>query len=306
MRSGRILVGTASWSDPEFVRDWYPAKMPAGERLGWYAQQFEMVEVNSSFYSVPEPRMVARWCSSTPAGFVFNFKLHQLLSRHSTQAKLLPPPLQQTARLDDKGRVQLTAEIESQLIACTIPGLEVFGRAGKLGVLLLQLSPAFSPRKHQLDELDLLLGELRRYRVAIEFRNRHWAVGEQLDETLAFLRQHGAAFVNVDAPRVEHFTIMPPEIDAITAPEAAYLRLHGRDARAYTTGKTVASRFHYDYSDAEIEEIAQRSRKLAAETQEAYIVFNNNSRDYAPHAAARLRVALGQALKSPPRTGELF
>jgi hypothetical protein len=64
--SGKILVGTASWSDPGFVSHWYPKKMPAGERLAWYAQQFEMVEVNSTFYSAPDPRMVERWCRSTP------------------------------------------------------------------------------------------------------------------------------------------------------------------------------------------------------------------------------------------------
>lgn len=305
-RGGEVVVGTASWSDPEFVRDWYPAKMPAGERLGWYAQQFEMVEVNSSFYAVPEPRMVARWCASTPEKFTFNVKLHQLLSRHSTQTKSLPPGLQKRAQIDSKGRVQLTPDIESELIACTRPGLDVFDRAGKLGVVLLQLSPAFSPRKHQLDELENVLRELRGYGIAIEFRNRDWASGDQLEETLAFLRQHRAAFVNVDAPRLEHFTIIPPDIDAVTAPEFAYLRLHGRDAKAYTTGKTVATRFNYDYSDEEIDEIAKRSRKLAEKTHKAYIVFNNNSRDYAPHAAARLRVALGQVLATAPRTGELL
>jgi uncharacterized protein YecE (DUF72 family) len=68
--SGQILVGTASWSDPGFVERWYPKKMPAGERMGWYAQHFDLVEVNSTFYSVPEPRMVERWCSATPDDFV--------------------------------------------------------------------------------------------------------------------------------------------------------------------------------------------------------------------------------------------
>ena len=88
---GKILVGTASWSDPGFVERWYPKKMAAGERLGWYAQHFELVEVNSTFYSVPEPRMVERWCAATPDHFTFDVKLHQLFSFHSTPAKLLPP-----------------------------------------------------------------------------------------------------------------------------------------------------------------------------------------------------------------------
>src|ERR1700750_3075630 len=100
--SGKILVGTASWSDPGFVEHWYPKGMPAHERLAWYAQQFEMVEVNSTFYSVPEPRSVERWGMSTPENFIFDVKLHQLLSRHSTAVKMLPPQLQQSAEIDAK------------------------------------------------------------------------------------------------------------------------------------------------------------------------------------------------------------
>ena len=67
----------------------------------------------------------------------------------------------------------------------------------------------------------------------------------------------------VDAPAQNHFTIMPPDLNEITNPQLTYLRLHGRDARAYTTGKTVAARFNYDYSDEEIGEVAQRARGLA-------------------------------------------
>ena len=107
-----------------------------------------------------------------------------------------------------------------------------------------------------------MLESLAGYRVAVELRNRNWAEGEQLAELLAFLRSHSAALVSVDAPAKEHFTIMPPELDEITDPRIAYLRLHGRDARAYTTGKTVAERFNYDYSDEEIDEVAKRAEDI--------------------------------------------
>ena len=139
----RILVGTASWSDPGFVEHWYPKKMPAGERLAWYAQHFEMVEVNSTFYAVPDARMVERWCRSTPDGFIFDVKLHQLLSRHSTNRKLLPPALQKTAETDAKGKVKLTCEIETAMIDQFRRAIEILRSEGKLGTLLLQLSPAF-------------------------------------------------------------------------------------------------------------------------------------------------------------------
>ncbi len=304
--SPRILVGTASWSDPGFVERWYPKGMPAADRLPWYASQFEMVEVNSTFYSVPDPRMVERWIHSTPEPFTFDVKLHQLLSRHSTAVKLLPPALQRVAEADAKGKVQLTPAIEKAMIQEFRGAIELLRGAGKLGALLLQLSPAFSPRKHQLSELEPLLSQLADYQVAIEFRNRNWAQGDHLAEMLEFLRAHSAAFVAVDTPSKEHFTIMPRDLDEITNPEIAYLRLHGRDAHAYTTGKTVAARFNYDYSDEEIEEVAQRGKKLAKEAAQVHIVFNNNTHDYAPHAALRLRAALKQIANSPPRQTELF
>jgi uncharacterized protein YecE (DUF72 family) len=302
----KILVGTASWSDPGFVEHWYPKKMPAGDRLAWYAQHFEMVEVNSSFYSVPEPRLVERWCHNTPDGFVFDVKLHQLLSRHSTNQKLLPPSLQKVAETDAKGRVNLTPKIERAMIAEFQRPLEILRREGKLGALLLQLSPGFSPRKHSLDELEDLLGQLAAYGMAIELRNRNWVEGENLYPTLDFFRKHSATLVSVDTPAEKHFTIMPPELNAVTNPQLAYLRLHGRDAHAYTTGKTVAARFNYDYNDSEIEEVAERARKLTEEAEEVHVIFNNNALDYAPHAALRMRKALGQIIPPTSRQSELF
>jgi len=306
MTTGQILVGTASWSDPGFVEYWYPKKMPAADRLAWYAEHFDMVELNSSFYSVPDASMVHRWCQSTPANFVFNVKLHQLLSHHSTPAKFLPPAMIKKLHLDKSAKVARTPEVEREMIIAFTPALEVLQRASKLGVLLLQLSPAFSPRKHELDELEHLLELTRGFRLAVELRNRNWADGEQLERTIEFFRKWSAIFVNVDAPHENHFTIMPSDIDAITNPDVAYLRLHGRNAKGYLTGKTVAARFNYNYSDAEIAEVAERAQKLTRKAKEVHIVFNNNARDYAPHAALRLRKALGQFVASPPQTGELF
>jgi uncharacterized protein YecE (DUF72 family) len=305
-QNGKIVIGTASWSDPGFVQRWYPKGMRASERLGWYAQHFELVEVNSTFYSVPDLRMVERWCAATPDGFTFDVKLHQLFSFHSTAAKLLPADLQQRAETDAKGRVKRTPALEESLIEAFLHSMAILHSAGKLGVLLLQLSPAFSPRKHKLGELEHLIEILRDYPLAIEFRNRNWVIGDQFRETVKFLEQQHAIFVNVDAPAAEHFTIIPSDLNEITNPHLAYLRLHGRNARAYLTGKTVAARFDYDYTDDEIGEVAERSKKLARATRELHVIFNNNNLDYAPRAAARLRVALGQLLSTPPETPELF
>ena len=285
---------------------WYPKKMPARERLGWYAQHFELVEVNSTFYSVPELRMVERWCAATPNDFTFDVKLHQLFSFHSTPAKLLPPELQRHAETDAKGNVKSTADLQEVMLKMFLLPMSIIRNAGKLGVLLLQLSPAFSPRKHQLGELELLIETLSDYNLAIEFRNRNWAVDDQLESTIDFVRKHRAIFVNVDAPASDHFTVMRSDVDEVTNPKAAYLRLHGRNAKAYITGKTVAARFDYDYNDREITEVAERSKKLAQESRELHVIFNNNNLDYAPRAALRLRKALDQIVNVPAETLELL
>ena len=250
--------------------------------------------------------MVERWCAATPDDFTFDVKLHQLFSFHSTPAKLLPPDLQRRAETNAKGIVKSTPELQEALLGTFLRSMSIFRAARKLGVLLLQLSPAFSPRKHQLSELQPLMDMLSDYDLAIEFRNRNWAAGDQLKSTIDFVRQHRAIFVNVDTPASDHFMVMPSDIDEVTNLDVAYLRLHGRNAKAYITGKTVAARFDYDYSESEIAEVAQRSRKLAKEARESHVIFNNNNLDYAPRAALGLRKALGQIVKTPARTAELF
>ncbi len=304
--SSTILVGTASWSDPGFVERWYPPKLPAGERLPWYAQHFDMVEVNSTFYAVPERRMVERWNQATPDDFLFNVKLHRLLSRHAATLKSLPPEVQQSAAADAKGRVELTPKLEQALLDQVIAAIEPLRAAKKFGAFLLQLSPAFSPRKHELTELDDLLARLAPLGVVVELRNRNWTEGEQLGATLGFFQRHQTALALVDAPDEAHFTIMPSELDEVTNPRRAYLRLHGRNAEAYLRGKTVAQRFYYDYSDEEIAEVAERAQKLASKAETVQVVFNNNALDFAPHAALRLRAALGQIARGPARQPDLF
>ena len=250
--------------------------------------------------------MVERWCAATPDDFTFDVKLHQLFSFHSTPAKLLPADLQTRVETDAKGKVKPTHEVQEALLKVFLRAAAIFRSAGKMGVFLLQLSPAFSPRKHEINELESLIDMLNGYKLAIEFRNRNWAVGDHLQSTADFVRKHGAIFVNVDAPASDHFTVMRSDLDEVTDENVAYLRLHGRNAKAYITGKTVAARFDYDYNENEIAEVAERSKKLAREARNVHVIFNNNNLDYAPRAALRLRKALGQMVKTPPETLELF
>ncbi|HYE30947.1 MAG TPA: DUF72 domain-containing protein [Methylomirabilota bacterium] len=280
---GKVRVGTASWADPGFVEAWYPRKLPANERLSYYAEHFNFVELNSSFYGIPAQRQVERWAEQTPKGFVFDVKLHKLLSRHSTKLENLPPKLHRSAKL--KGStVLLTAELESAVADEFLEQIEPLRSSGKLGALLLQLSPGFSPRSHQLAELEPLLGRLHEYTLGVELRNRNWVTGEQLAQTEQFFKDHNLTYVAVDAPRTEHFTVMP-ELDLVTNTALGYMRLHGRNAEGYIKGKTVADRFNYQYSDEEIKEITSRALQMAKRAKEVHIVYNNNARDYAIRSA---------------------
>ncbi|HEU4657847.1 MAG TPA: DUF72 domain-containing protein [Capillimicrobium sp.] len=294
---GRIVIGTSSWADPGFVEEWYPPGLPARDRLAWYAERFEAVEVNSTFYALPDARTVERWAKVTPDGFTFDVKLHKLLSRHAATPDTLPPDLRDRLTVrGPRGRVELDERLERTIARRTLELLEPLREAGKLSSLLLQLSPSFKPRAHDLDELRPLLAALDGARVAIELRHRGWVDPDRLDATLDWFEDAGAAFVCVDAPKAKAPTAMPP-VDAVTRSDLAYLRAHGRNAEGYTRGRSVPERFGWQYSDRELAEIGDRVQELAGDAGEVRVMFNNNRGADAPKAAERMRELLGQEAK---------
>ena len=296
--AGRIRVGTSSWADPGFVKEWYPPKLPARERLPWYSQRFELVELNSSFYAVPDRSTVHGWVEVTPPGFTFDVKLHRALSRHSAQVDSLPPDLRDQARTAGRGRVTLTPELETALASRILEETAPLSEAGKLGTYMLQLTPAFSPARHQLEELDRLVDVFAPLGLAIELRNRNWVDDRRREATLDWFADRGVTYVTVDAPPADNFQIMPP-VDAVTNPSIAYVRAHGRNTKGYLTGRSVAERFAWQYTDDELEEIAGRARALAEGAGEVHVAFNNNRGDDAPTAAQRFRALLGQEVPEP-------
>jgi uncharacterized protein YecE (DUF72 family) len=287
--AGRIRVGTSSWADPGFVKEWYPPKMPAKERLPWYAQRFDLVELNSSFYAIPDRSSARGWVEVTPEGFTFDVKAHRALSRHSAPVESLPPDLREL-----HGTPELERPLAERLVEETAPLRD----AGKFGTYLLQLTPAFSPRKHRLEEVDTLVEVLGPHGLAVELRNRNWVLDEQREATLEWFAERNVSYVGVDAPPADNFQIMPP-IDAVTNSRLAYLRAHGRNTQGYLTGKSVAERFGWQYTDDELAEIAGRARTLAESAGEVHVAFNNNRGDDAPTAAQRFRALLGQEVPEP-------
>jgi uncharacterized protein YecE (DUF72 family) len=282
--AGRIVVGTGGWS----AEEWYPRGLPARDRLSWYAERFDGLEVDSTFYALPARRTVARWAAITPPGFTFDVKLHRLLSRHAAPLSSLPTDLRADAEVNQRGRVAPTPELEAEICARTF---QVFGPlrdADKLSSFLLQLTPAFNPGGHRLDKLGPVVHALAPVPVAVELRHRDWLA--RPDATLEWFKAAGAAFVCVDLPAVDAPIVLPP-FDAVTRDDLAYLRAHGRNAEGYLRGRTAGERFAYEYPDAELHALADRARGLAEAAATVRFMFANGG--HAMAAARRMREILG-------------
>jgi uncharacterized protein YecE (DUF72 family) len=278
-----VLVGTASWTDPEFIKaGWYPAeiKNDAAGRLRYYADHFPMVEVNATFYALPSLRTVENWTARTPDGFRFVVKAHQVISGHRSDPSRLPGPLRTMPfASDSRGHiVRPSRELRDAAIDTLLEALGPMG--GKLEAILLQLPPSVAYGDAQLAEVGRIIRRCAPVRVAVEFRHRSWVTGAALPVTLAMLADRDAAYVCVDAPRTDLASTMPPLIE-VTCPELAYLRLHGRNADTWQGSSTVAERFNYRYDERELEGLIAPVRQMSLRAEDVVVVFNNNAGDYA-------------------------
>ena len=204
-----------------------------------------------------------------------------------------PADLRDEVETNERGRVLLDRPLLDEMVRRTAEAMQPLEEAGKLGSYLLQLTPAFDPRRNELDELAPVIDGLAPVPVAVEFRRRSWASPKRFEGVLDWLSAHEAVFVCVDTPPGDHVPIFPP-IDAVTNDSLAYMRCHGRNTEGYLHGRSVAERFDYDYSKKELEEIAGRATALEKDAEQVQVMFNNNARELAPKAARSLRSILGQ------------
>lgn len=296
MSSTGVRVGTASWTDPEFIKaGWYPSdvKGDAEGRLRYYADRFPMVEVNATFYALPTVQTTEAWADRTPDDFRFHVKAHQVISGHPSEPGRLPAPLRALPYSQDShGRIRKPSrELRDAVIDSLLEALGPLG--DKLGAILVQLPPYVVSGEEQRAELGRILGRLAPARAAVEFRHRSWAEPDERKAAAELLGEHGAAWVVVDAPRIDAKNVMPPIVE-VTSPDLAYLRLHGRNGATWNSSRTVAERFDYAYSDDEMEEWIDPVLEMAERAQEVAVVFNNNARDYALRNAATFRDLLSQ------------
>lgn len=293
-QSGDVRVGTASWTDPEFIKaGWYPpeVKDDAEGRLRYYADRFAMVEVNSTFYALPRTGLVESWAARTPDDFRFHVKAHGVISGHPVEPGRLPEPLRELpAQYDKRGRIRRPSrELRDAAIDALVEACGPLGR--KLGAILLQLPPYVASGEAQRAEVARILSRLKPLRTAVEFRHRSWLADGERERMKELLGDHDAALVIVDTPRIEVASALPTVLDT-TTDALAYFRFHGRNASTWTTGRTVAERFNYVYAEDELRELLGPVGELAEQVAEVAVVFNNNAADHALRNAARFRELL--------------
>ena len=273
-----VRIGTCSWADEALSKWFYPPKLPAKERLAWYAQHFDTVEVDSTYYRLPSESMVAGWAERTPPGFTMHVKAFGLMTRHPVKAEALPEDLRAEMPVDERGRVDRPPrELRGEVFRRFLEALEPLRREGKLGGILFQLPQYVVFKDASFDYLEWARARLGDDTMLVEFRHRSWLDGENTAQTLAFLERIGAAYVTVDAPRSDSAKNLVPTVPAVTAP-VAYVRFHGRNLGTWNKrGGSAAERFDHLYSDDELEEWVPTLKELAGAAQEAYAFFNNNA-----------------------------
>ena len=289
--AGTIRIGTCSWADEALSKWFYPPKLPAKERLAWYAEHFDTVEVDSTFYRLPSESAVTGWAERTPAGFTMHVKAFGLMTRHPVKAEVLPEDLRAELAVDDRGRVDRPPpELRGEVFRRFREALEPLRAAGKLGGILFQLPPYVVHKQSSLDYLEWAREQLGEDEMLVEFRHRSWLDDEHRAGSLAFLERIGAGHVVVDAPRSDTARNLVPTVVATTS-ATAYVRFHGRNLATWNKrGGSAAERFDYLYSDEELGEWIEPLRELAGRAEQAYAFFNNNASSEDPDNPMR-RVA---------------
>jgi uncharacterized protein YecE (DUF72 family) len=297
--TGRILVGSCSWADKTLIDSgWYPPSAKTAEdRLRFYADQFPVVEVDSSYYAIPQERNAEAWVERTPLDFVFDIKAYAPFTGHAAAVKALAKDLQETLPKDVREKTNFYAkdlspqaldEVWRRFNETLLP----LDSAGKLGTILFQFPPWFGPRADNREHILDAKERLGQYAMAVEFRNAMWMAEERdRERTLKFLADNDISYVCVDEP--QGFKSSVPPVTAVTAP-TALLRMHGHNSEMWNKRvKTAAERFDYLYSEDELREWVPRVRDLAGDADEVHVLMNNCHRDYSVRNAREIGEMLG-------------
>ncbi len=275
-------VGTSGWSYPSGKGTWKGVFYPNGTRdeLAYYADHFDTVEVNSTFYRVQSPQTALSWARRTPSNFLFSVKLFQKFTHPEMYLK--------ETGLDpwDLGQKEID-EFRAML--------DPLAAAGKIGVLLAQFPASFHDDPAAREYIDWLLETFRDYPRAVELRHGSW--GAAATDIDALLARHQAGFVLIDEPRfADSIRLDQSLLVGGDASRPVYMRLHGRNAASWWRHEQSEDRYNYLYSREELTPFVKGAQEAASGGRKVFVYLNNHFSAKAAANAAIIKADLGQDL----------
>ena len=251
-----LYFGTSGFSYNDWVGTYYPPKMPRQEWLRHYAREFNALELNSTYYAIPQPSILKNIIAKTGEGFLFSIKANQEMT-HARQNK----------------NAAFTAFIQM---------LRPFIDAGKLGCILAQFPYSFHYNQQNQDYIKLFHEMMVNLPVVIEFRNVQWIKPEVFD----FLRSNNLGFCCVDEPKLPR--LLPP-VAKVTS-NIGYVRFHGRNAAKWWEHEYAYERYDYTYAHEELAEWTPKIKEIDSKAEKTFIFANNHWRGQAINTIRQLRL----------------
>jgi uncharacterized protein YecE (DUF72 family) len=295
-----ILLGISAWADRELIESgrFYPPDVKTPwERLRYYAREFSIAEIDSSYHFFPTRRNMDLWLENTPPGFVFDIRAFSLFTGHPTPWTSLPRTIREGMGDPSEHRERLYLhhlpdEIVDALWRIFAGALGSFDAAGKLGAVLFQFPPWFHPREENYRYLSSCRERLPQYRLAMEFRVGSWLNEEHREQTLTLLRKQQIALVCVDEPQGLRSSV-PPSAE-VTAP-LGVVRFHGRNRENWERKDiSTSERFSYLYSLDELKEWEPGIRLMVENVDAVHVIFKNKSQDFPIRNARQMRQLLDE------------
>ncbi len=289
-----IRTGTCSWTEKTLVQSglFYPPEARTAEaRLRYYATRFDTVEVDSTYYALPDQKNVWLWDVRTPAHFTFHIKAYGALTGHGIDPRTLPQDIQGLAKSTPGDKKQMYVKdpaILRMLAQRLTSSLSPLVRSGKLGLIVFQFPPWFTRTSSNFDYMLFCRDAMDGLRMAVEFRHGSWLTPQRAGTTLNFLEKHGLTYVTADEPQYGNLATIPffPHVTTDTA----YFRFHGRNKENWLKkGIDTSLRYAYAYPDEELTAFAPHVSGAEKSGATTYAMFNNCYRDYAVANAQRLR-----------------
>ena len=294
-RGGEVRTGTASWTDPTMVAKgvFYPDDAKnAEDRLRYYATKFPVVEVDSTYYALPREQQAKLWVERTPDAFIMDIKAHALMTGQPSEVKRLPKDIRDALpdTLKEKARIygkDLPKELNDQVWEMFKEGVAPLRDAGKLGAVFLQFPRWVFPSSEARDRILDAASRLGDIPLTVEFRNGSWFNEKNAERTLRFLTDHKIPYVIVDEP--QGFKSSVPPVSAVTSPELAVFRFHGRREDLWEKPNIPPNeRFRYLYDEDELADWAPRIAQAARATKNVHALMNNCSGNYGTTNALQL------------------